>query len=364
MDITGLLRELCLAPAPSGYERESARVFMDAIAPYADEVSVERMGNVIATVRGTDGKAPTVMVFAHMDQLGFIVRRIEPDGFIQIDRLGGIPEKVLPGLRLLVRTGAGGFISAVIGNKAHHASSPEEKYKVDLVTSLHVDIGASCAEDVRAMGVDVGCPAIYEPRFNELRDDRVSGTALDNRGGLAAMTMAASIFIEKRPASTVHFVGTVWEEFNIRGAVFAARKLKPDIAFCLDVILAGDTPDLKTRYENKLGSGPTINFYSFHGRGTLNGTIPHEGLVKLAEQSAKKESIPYQRFASLGIITDSAYVQMEGEGISCLDMGFPARYTHSPVEVCSIRDIENLGKLVAATVGALDAGFDQNRFRL
>lgn len=364
MEIKGLLRELCLTPAPSGYEKESARVFKKAIEPYADEVSVERMGNVIATVHGTDSKAPSVMVFAHMDQLGFIVRRIEPDGFIQIDRLGGIPEKVLPALRLLVRTKDGRFVPAVIGNKAHHASSPEEKYKVDQVTSLFVDAGASSADEVNAMGIDVGCPAIYEPCFSELGGDRVSGTAMDNRGGLTALVAAASLLHDKRPKATVYFVGTIWEEFNIRGAVFAARKLKPGIAFCLDVVLSGDTPDLKSRYGNKLGLGPTVNLYSFHGRGTLNGTIPHEGLVMLAEQSADKAGIPHQRFASLGIITDSAYVQMEGEGISCLDMGFPARYTHSPVETCSVSDIENLGRLVAATAGAIDRNFDVNRYRI
>jgi putative aminopeptidase FrvX len=364
MDIVGLLQKFCLAPAPSGYEYESAILFKQAIESYTDNVMVDRMGNVVATVSGTNEKAPRIMVFAHMDQLGFIVRRIETEGLIQIDRLGGIPEKVLPGLGLLIRTNNGGFIPAVIGLKAHHVSSMEEKYKVDPVTSLYVDMGASNAEEVRTMGVDIGCPAVFAPRFSMLLGDRACGTAIDNRGGLTAMVVAASLLKKKRPACTVYFVGTVWEEFNIRGAVFAARRIKPDIAFCLDVAIAGDTPDLRIRYENKLGSGPTINLYSFHGRGTLNGTIPHEGLVRFAEQTAKNEDIPHQRFASLGIITDSAYVQMENGGICCLDMGFPTRYTHSPVEVCSISDIKNLGRLVAATAGALDVDFDLYRYRL
>lgn len=362
MELTKLLKTLCLAPAPSGYEREAARAYRRAVEPFADRVYADRMGNVIATIEGTDSASPPVMVFAHLDTLGFIVRRIEPDGFLQIDRLGGIPEKVLPGLRLSVRTRNGDFVPAVIGNKAHHASSPEEKYKVDQVTSLFVDLGTSSAEEVREMGIDIGCPAIYEPHFQELGQDKVCGTALDNRGGVAAMVLAAETLWKNRPASTVHFVGSVWEEFNIRGAVFAARRLKPDVALCLDVVLSGDTPELKNRYENKLGDGPTVNLYSFHGRGTLNGTLPHEGLLKLAEQSAGKEDIPLQRFASLGILTDSAYVQMEHEGIACLDMGFPARYTHSPVEVCSRRDLENLARLVAATAAALDRSFVLSRY--
>lgn len=357
-----VLERLCTAPAPSGYEKECAYLWRDMMAPLTDETRLDRNGNVICTLRGTDEKAPSIMVFAHLDTLGFIVRRVEEDGFIQVDRLGGIPEKVLPGLRLAIRTVDGRFVSGVFGNKAHHATSADEKYKVDVVTSLFVDVGASSREEVNAMGIDVGCPVIYEPHFSMLGEDKACATALDNRGGLAAMVQAAELLHEHRPCGTVHFVGTVWEEFNIRGAVFAARALKPDISLCLDVVLAGDTRDLSSRYENRVGFGPTVNYYSFHGRGTLNGTLPHEGLSLLAHRAAAEESIPVQRFASLGIITDSAYVQMEGEGIACLDLGFPARYTHTPVEVCSISDVENLGRLVAAMATRINADFDLNRY--
>ena len=357
-----ILERLCLAPAPSGYEKECAYTWRAMMEPLADETRLDRNGNVICTLRGTDEASPSIMVFAHLDTLGFIVRRVEKDGFIQVDRLGGIPEKVLPGLRVAIRTVEGKFVPGVFGNKAHHATTADEKYKVDVVTSLFVDVGASTREEVHALGIQVGCPVIYEPRFSTLGLDKVCATALDNRGGLTAMVQAAEFLHSHRPQSTVYFVGTVWEEFNIRGAVFAARALKPDISICLDVVLAGDTHDLSSRYENCLGAGPTVNYYSFHGRGTLNGTLPHEGLSLLANRAAQEEKIPVQRFASLGIITDSAYVQMEGEGISCLDLGFPARYTHTPVEVCSISDVENLGRLVAAMVSRINADFDLNRY--
>lgn len=362
MNTKEILAKLCTAPAPSGYEKECAYLWRDIMAPLTDETRLDRNGNVICTLHGTDEKAPSIMVFAHLDTLGFIVRRIEDDGFVQVDRLGGIPEKVLPGLRLAIRTEDGRFVPGVFGNKAHHATSADEKYKVDVVTSLFVDVGVSSREEVNAMGIHVGCPVIYEPHFSMLGPDKACATALDNRGGLAAMVQAAELLHEHRPSSTVHFVGTVWEEFNIRGAVFAARALKPDISLCLDVVLAGDTRDLSSRYENRVGFGPTVNYYSFHGRGTLNGTLPHEGLSLLAHRAAQKENIPVQRFASLGIITDSAYVQMEGEGIACLDLGFPARYTHTPVEVCSISDVENLGRLVAAMASRIDTDFSLNRY--
>lgn len=364
MDIRDVLMQLCLSPAPSGYERESAKTFRDLMAPYADTTRLDRNGNVICALWGTDQAAPSVMVFAHLDTLGFIVRRVEDDGFIQVDRLGGIPEKVLPGLRLRIRTSQGLFIPGVFGNKAHHASSPEDKYKVEAVTSLFVDIGVSSRQEVLDLGVAVGCPVIYEPAFTALHGDLVTATALDDRGGLAAMLAAAQILREHRPNCTVYFVGTVWEEFNLRGAVFAARALKPDIALCLDVVLAGDTHDLAGRYENTVGGGPTVNYYSFHGRGTLNGTLPHEGLANLVHRAAREERIPVQRFASIGILTDSAYVQMEGQGVACLDLGFPARYTHTPVEVCSLDDIRNLGRLVAAACERIDGDFNLNRYTI
>lgn len=362
MDIYGVLQKLCLAPAPTGYEKEAAMVFRSEIESYVDEVRIDRMGNVIATKFGTDHAAPVIMAYAHMDQLGFMVRRIESDGFIQIDRVGGIPEKVLPALHLKIRTTRGTFVSGVIGTKAHHSASPEDKYKVDPVTSLYVDVGASSIDEVKEMGIEIGCPAIYEPRIERVGLDKVCGTALDNRGGCTALILAASLYAGERSASTIHFVGTIWEEFNIRGAVFAARAVKADISLCLDVVLASDVPDLKNRFDNALGKGPTVNLYSFHGRGTLNGTIPHEGLVKLAVSCAEENKIPLQRFASLGILTDSAYVQMENQGVACVDLGFPARYTHSPIEMCSLSDIENLGKLVYWITSKIDCNFNLNRY--
>lgn len=364
MELFSIVKDLCLAPSPSGYEKNAAKVFSSQIAKYADEVVLDKMGSIIAKINGTDKDAPVVMAYAHMDQLGFIVRRITSDGFVQVDRLGGIPEKILPALRLKIRTKSGDFVSGVFGNKSHHATSPEEKYKVDLVTSLYIDVGASSEAEAREMGIDIGCPIVYEPSLTRLGKEKVCGTALDDRGGLASLVLASELLSQKRPKSTVYLVGTVWEEFNIRGAVFAARAIKPDVAIGLDVILAGDTPDLCDHYENSVGKGPTVNLYNFHGRGTLNGMIPNENLVRLAETSAEQAGIPHQRFASLGIITESAYIQMECNGVACVDLGFPARYTHSPIEVVSLADLENLGKLVFAMVQNLYKGFPLGRYTL
>ena len=165
-----------------------------------------------------------------------------------------------------------------------------------------------------------------------------------------------------RPEQEVFLVGTVQEEFNLRGAMLAARVLKPDIAIALDVALAGDTPDLSGRFPVKLGGGPVVSLYNFHGRGTLNGTIAHRGLADLAIRAAKEADIPLQRFASTGILTDSAYVQLENEGIAALDLGFPARYTHTPVEACNPEDIEQLARLIREMLGGMDETFRLPRY--
>lgn len=363
MSISETLKDFMLTPAPSGYESEMAYKMVECLKPFADEVRIDHVGNVIARIPGKHGSEyPRLMVFGHMDQLGFIVRRIEPNGYIQVDRLGGIPEKVLPGLQLLIRSEDGKWHKGVFGPKAHHATPAEEKYKVDLVTSLFIDVGAKSDAEVRALGIEVGCPVIYKPAFEELMGTRVTGTAVDNRGACAALVSIAENVYNDRPECDVYIVGTVWEEFNLRGAMMAARTVKPDMAIMLDVTLAGDTQDLGTRFEDKLGCGACVQLYSFHGRGTLNGTLPHEPMFKLAKKTAEEEGLKLQRFASLGIVTDAAYLQLEQEGVAILEMGFPARYTHTPIEVCDTEDLDTLSKLVSAMARNITADFQINRY--
>ena len=363
MDMKETLREFMLTPAPSGYEREMAYKLAERLRPFCAEVDFDRVGNVIGRIPGRrGGDCPRLMIFAHMDQLGFIVRRIDANGSLQVDRLGGIPEKVLPGLQLSVRSEDGCWHPGVFGPKAHHATPPEEKYKVDPVTSLLIDIGASSAEEVHALGIEIGCPVIYRPAFEALSGTRVTGTAVDNRGGCAALVSIAEQLCKDRQDCDVFVVGTVWEEFNLRGAMMAARTVKPDMAVMMDVTLAGDTPDLQNRYEDALGGGACVSLYSFHGRGTLNGTLPHEPMFRLCKQAAAENSLPLQRFAALGIVTDAAYLQLEQSGVACLEMGFPARYTHTPVEVCDVRDLETLAALVSHMARGVTPDFSLNRY--
>ncbi len=180
------------------------------------------------------------------------------------------------------------YIDGIFGVKSHHATSADEKYSVDPVTSLFIDIGASSKAEVLEAGIHVGCPVCYKPSFLKLQGTRISGTSVDNRGGCVALIGLAELLKKQRMKSTIYLVGTVWEEFNLRGAVVAANAIKPDLAICFDVTLTGDTKELAARYDTFLSRGPTVILYNFHGRGTLNGTIAHNGLYKLALQTSKR----------------------------------------------------------------------------
>jgi putative aminopeptidase FrvX len=359
--LRSLLEELMLIPGLSGHEDRVRRALSRRLSEIGISSRADRLGNLIATLEGDPG-APSVMLFAHTDQLGFIVRKIEGNGLVRIERLGGIPEKALPSLPVLFCVGEGRDVPGIFANKSHHATPAEEKYKVVPYADLYIDVGCDSAEEVRGLGIDIGTPVVYEPRVLHLNENRVAGTSVDDRAGCAAVFEAARALKEaggKLP--TIHFVFAVLEEFNLRGAMVAAQALRPDIAIQLDLALTSDTPDMAHRGEVRLGGGPAMSLYSFHGRGTLNGTIPHPALTALFESTARAEGIPLQRTAHTGALTDSSYVQLVGEGVACIDLCFPSRYTHTSLEVCDLGDLESLVHLLVAAIRTIGPDYSLDR---
>ncbi|MDH7787332.1 putative aminopeptidase FrvX [Ochrobactrum sp. 19YEA23] len=354
------LEALMMTPGLSGHEDRVRRLIARDLADLPLEFVTDRLGNLIATMKG-DENAPSVMLFAHTDQLGFIVRKIEDNGLIRIERLGGIPEKALPAQAVLFCVGEGRDVHGVIANKSHHATPAEEKYKVTPYAELFIDVGAESAADVKALGIEIGTPVVYAPRVIHLNENRVIGTSVDDRAGCAVVMEVARQLAKGVPRPTVHFVFAVLEEFNLRGAMVAAQAIKPDIAIQLDIGLNADTPDMAHRGEIQLGGGPAISLYSFHGRGTLNGTIPHPALPKLFTDAAASEAIPLQRTAHTGALTDSSYVQLVNEGVACIDVCFPCRYTHTALEMCDLRDLESLTALLVAAIGRINKDFSLDR---
>jgi len=351
-DISALMR----IPGLSGHESRVRRWLAAQLAKIGVTSHADRLGNLIASFAGA-ADAPSVMLFAHMDQLGFIVRKIEADGLIRVERLGGVPERALASQAVTLCARGERDIPGIIANKSHHATTAAEKYTVLRASDIAIDTGHASKAAVEAAGIDFGTPVVYQPLVLELAAGRIAGTSVDDRAGCAVLIEVARALTRRRGGPTVHLVFTVQEEFNLRGAVVAAQALKPDIAIQVDLMLATDTPEMAARGDMRLGGGPGISLYSFHGRGTLNGVIAHPGLVRLFEASAAAADVALQRSAQVGILTDLSYVQHVGAGVAAIDVGFPMRYSHSSLEVCDLGDLAALAHLLNTALARIDAGF-------
>jgi putative aminopeptidase FrvX len=355
-----LTTALMLIPGLAGYEGRVRKRIAAELGGLGLASRSDRLGNLIATIPGDEG-APSVMLFAHMDQLGLIVRKIEANGLVRVERLGGVPEKALPSQAVLFSIGEGRDVPGIIANKSHHATTPEEKYRVLPYPELYIDAGFSSADEVLAAGIDVGTPVVYEPKVLSLAGGRIGGTSVDDRAACAVVVEVGRALLGLKRKPTVHLVFSVQEEFNLRGAVTAAEALRPDIAIQLDLVLATDTPDMTGRGDVRLGAGPAMSLYSFHGRGTLNGLIPHPALVALFDKAAKREGLALQRSAHIGALTETSYVQLVGEGVAAIDLGFPVRYTHSSLEVFDLADLVGLARLLVAGLARIDRTFSLDR---
>ncbi|WP_299045788.1 M42 family metallopeptidase [uncultured Tateyamaria sp.] len=352
-----LLERLLAVPGLSGHEDRIRRVIAAELEDIGCTHETDRLGNLWTTFRG-DG--PSVMLFTHMDQLGFVVRKIDADGFLRLSRLGGVPERALASQEVEVST-RHGDLPGIIANKSHHATTPDEKYTVIPVGDLYVDCGFESAAEAEAAGIRIGSPVVYAPGSRALGENRITAPALDDRAGCAVLIEVARALTERAGGPTVHLAFTTQEEFNLRGALPLAERLKPDMAIQIDLMLATDTPDMGDAGEMRLGGGPGISLYSFHGRGTLNGVIPHPAMVRLFEEAADAAGIPLQRSAQTGVLTDLSYVQLVGGGVAAIDVGFPLRYSHASREIVDFRDLDALRDLLVAALCRVGPDFDLSR---
>ena len=352
-----LLTRLLEVPGLSGHEDRIRRVIASELDAIGVTHQTDRLGNLWTTLEGT---GPSVLLFTHMDQLGFVVRKIDHDGFLRLTRLGGVPERALASQEVIVSTPFGD-VPGIIANKSHHATKPDEKYTVVPVGALYVDRGFESRADAEEAGVRIGSPVVYAPRSVAMGEHRIAAPALDDRAGCAVLLEVARAVSESGAYPNLHIAFTTQEEFNLRGALPLAERLKPDIAIQVDLMLACDTPDMGELGEMRLGGGPGMSLYSFHGRGTLNGVIPHPAMVRLIEATAEAEGIPLQRSAQTGVLTDLSYVQLVGGGVASIDVGFPLRYSHASREVVDLRDLRALQQLLVAALARIDVGFDFER---
>lgn len=330
-------------PAPSGREDALAhRVGRD----WARLGPVERdgLGNLSVTVgSGT----PHVALVAHLDEVGLVIRRIDDEGFVHLNRLGGVPERVLT-MQPLLLLGSEGPVRGFVGTWPHHYTPDEAKYRVPTVGEMYVDVGASSREEVHErLGLRVGDLAVYDRSFR-VDGDRIESNALDDRAGLAALTALARRLTADVPGNKVSLIASVQEEFSVRALVPTVRRLHPDLLVVVDVSPATDTPETRHHSDVRIGAGPVVHLHSFHGRGTLAGVLPPAWLVAAVEEHAAACGVTLQRASFFGGLTDGSFAQLEHDGIPTVEVGVAVRYTHAPIEVASARDLAGLVEVLDA----------------
>jgi len=331
-----LLRDLCLAPGPTGFEAAAQDVFRRRLAPLG-EASGDPLGNVWLGVGPEDG--PVVAVAAHADQIGLIVTSVDDRGFVSVERIGGLAPLLVPGRHFVVH-GRGGAVHAVGGRKPSHIIPVEERGTAPELHEQFLDIGAADREAALAR-VAVGDPVTFTPDFVELSPDIVATQALDDRAGVYAVIRALESYAaDPGPARLAGFA-TVHEETTSMGAKALALRLQPDVLVVLDGDFCSDTPAAGAKElagEIRLGAGPVLS----------RGAASSERLVALAREVAAAESIPVQIKAYPGETQTDADELMAAGVAATLTIGLPMRYMHSPFEVACVDDLEETARLVAA----------------
>ncbi|QBS37163.1 M42 family peptidase [Thermaerobacter sp. FW80] len=348
-DTAELLAELAEAPGVPGAEDAVRQVMRRHLAPVAD-LEQDHLGSLIARRRG-DADRPRVLLAAHMDEVGFMVRRITEEGFLKFQPLGGWWGQVLLAQRVVVHTRRGPILG-VIGSKPPHLLPPEERKKPVELKDMFIDIGASSRQQAEAWGVRPGDPVVPHGPFTRLHDpDLVLAKALDDRVGCAVVVRVLEELAGTRHPNTVYGVATVHEEVARTGggARTAAFAVDPDVAVAVDVGIAGDMPGVTPdEAQSRLGRGPTVLLYD-------SSMVPHRRLRDLVADTAEAEGIPYQFDMMPGGATDAGFFHVHGRGVPAVVIGPPARYVHSHGAIVHLGDVENTVRLLVALVHRLDA---------
>ncbi|WP_323676580.1 M20/M25/M40 family metallo-hydrolase [Halorubellus sp. PRR65] len=337
------LEELLETPSPSGYETRGQRVWVEYAKQYADDVRTDAYGNAVAAYN-EDADGPTVAFAGHGDEIGFIVRRIDDDGFVHLGRIGGTDRTVSKGQHVTIH-GSDGTVPGVVGQVAIHLrDSAKDEY--DEISEQVVDVGAEDREAAAEL-VEVGDPITFSSTVEELVGDRVAARGLDNRVGTYTAVEGLRRAAEADVDATVYAVSTVQEELGKKGAMMVTDRLDVDAALVVDVTHAGDypkSPKEKTG-DVALGDGPVV------GRGSAN----HPVISQLARKAAADADIDVQLQAAgsyTGTDTDEFYVS--SGGVPSLNVSVPNRYMHTPVEVVDTTDVEGVADLLAAFAATVE----------
>lgn len=332
-----LLSTLCSTPGIPGREEAFREVVKQELSPISDEsLRTDSMGNLFAVRKGSSSNARKVMLAAHMDEIGFVVRFISKEGFIYVHPLGGFDPRVLVAQRVKVYTSSG-VLDGVFGIKPTHFTTVEERNKVVPLSEMFIDIGLS-TEEVKGK-VKIGNPVTMERDLIQM-GHFYTGKTLDDRVGVYVMLEAFKRF--KSSSDDIYAVATVQEEIGVRGARTATFGLVPDFGIALDITIAADIPGVDERdHCVKMGAGVGIKVLD-------SLSVSHAGMVDFLCYLAEKYSIPYQLEVLPSGGTDAGAMQASRAGMPVCTLSIPCRYTHSVAESVHKNDIESTIRLLTA----------------
>ncbi len=345
MNSMDLLQGLSDAFGVSGFEDEVRERIEALVTPYVDEVRTDTLGNLFATRKGRENF--TVMLDAHTDEIGFMVKWIDEKGYLRFAPLGGWDPRIVPGHRveLLTRTGEKRY--GVIGSAPPHILTEEEKRQPLPLEKMFIDIGACSSQEAAEMGVHVGDPLTIHYPFVELREGYVTGKAFDDRAGCAVMIEVAQRLSKTDLPVNLVLAFVVEEEVGLRGARTAAYQIEPDLALALEGTIGADMPGVPEESQPvRLGRGPAITVAD-------RSIVVSRRLVAKLEQVADEAAIPYQYKLPTYGGTDAGVIHLTKAGILAGVVSVPCRFIHSPTSTLRLNDLENTVRLVTRFVEKL-----------
>lgn len=341
------LQEISEVAGPSGFERRVRDLMTERVAGHC-EIMEDRIGSVIFKKQGK-AAGPSIMLAAHMDEIGFLVKTVTKEGFLKFVTLGGWWEQVMLGQRVTVMSPKGD-IPGVIGSKPPHVLSAEERKKMVTKREMYIDIGAADKKDAEEnFGATPGVPVVPFTPFTPMANpDLLVGKAWDDRVGCAVLTDVLLQLGKLKHPNTVFGVGTVQEEVGCRGAKTSADVIGPHVAIAIDTCIAGDTPGMsEDQASAKLGAGVAVCIYDA-------SLIPHVKLRDFVLETARTANIPFQLEFSEGGGTDGGRIHLHAQGVPSIVLSVPTRYIHSHNGIISKKDYDSAVKLLLALIQKLD----------
>jgi putative aminopeptidase FrvX len=340
--------------SPTGHEASGQKLWLEYLKPYIDETGSDNYGTAYGIIN--PGQDYRVVIEAHSDEISWFVSYITSDGFLNVIRNGGSDHVIAPSMRVFIHKRKGGMVKGVFGWPAIHTRHDKDAPN-PAVDNIFIDVGAETKEEVEAMGIHVGCVVTFTDEMDTLNDRFYYGRALDNRLGGFCIAEVARIIKEEKivlPFS-LYIVNAVQEEVGLRGAQMVTETIKPHVALVIDVTHDTKTPLMNAAKlgEIKTGKGPSLTY----------APAVHNKLLDLIIDAAEAENIPFQREASSRVTgTDTDAFAYSNGGVPSALISIPLKYMHTTVEMAHKTDVENVIKLMLASLKSIQKNHDFKYF--